>query len=194
MLKEPTEKLIRKYVESHSATKQYRNEGEALAQLFKEFPNNERIEDIILKVTVVNNMYKTNVLATYKMAEHIKLLDIDEKLRSKCPEVVEDIANLNAGGIERRHYSFATKYCHNHDRENYPIYDKYVDKMLWEYHNKKKEDGFCRFHRDELKNYKRLKEVLNAFREYYKLTQFNFKEIDNFLWGYGRELFGKTKA
>jgi len=192
ILEEPTEKLVRQYVKKHNNKEKYRNEDEALAQLFKKFPKNEKMKDIILKVTVVNNMYNTNIFATYQMAEHIRSLDIDEKLRSKCPEVVEDIANLDAGGKKRRHYSFATKYCHNHDSENYPIYDKYVDKMLWEYHNNKKQNGFCRFHRNELKNYGRLKEILNNFREYYGLTQFSLKEIDNFLWGYGKELFGTT--
>jgi hypothetical protein len=53
----------------------------------------------------------------------------------------------------------------------------------------KKKDGFSSGPMD-LKDYRRFKEVLKEFLDYYKLGDLNAKELDRFLWGYGKEMFG----
>jgi hypothetical protein len=118
------------------------------------------------------------------MAEYILKLKIDQQLEQQSPELVDQIAMTPIG---RRNYSFASKYCSWHVPEAYPIYDRYVDELIWAY---QKTDKFAEFKRKELKIYPRYKEVIQAFISYYRLTQFSFKEIDKFLWQYGKELFG----
>jgi len=187
VLKQPSPELVREYFDKHQENMQYQNEEEALTWLFDKLAQNKNMKDIILKVAVVNSLYNTNILATYKMAEHIRALGIDDKLKNKSPEIVRDIATLEINGKKRCHYSFATKYCHSHDRQNYPIYDRYVDKMLCAYRGK---DKFCQFQENQLKDYPKFKKILEAFRTYYGLTNFTFEQIDKFLWTYGKEFFG----
>ena len=43
----------------------------------------------------------------------------------------------------------------------------------------------------DLKNYKRFKEILNDFRMFYGLQTYSFKDIDKFLWQFGKEYFPK---
>jgi len=45
------------------------------------------------------------------------------------------------------------------------------------------------FERAELQDYARYKAILEAFRRLLGLETFAFKEIDKFLWFYGKSLF-----
>lgn len=85
-------------------------------------------------------------------------------------------------------YSFATKYCSHHNPEDFPIYDSFVDKVLRYFRDM---DGFSEFKNGDLKNYKRFKEILNDFRMFYGLQTYSFKDIDKFLWQFGKEYFPK---
>ena len=44
----------------------------------------------------------------------------------------------------------------------------------------------------ELKNYSSFKTVLIKFREFFKLEEFILKELDKYLWQFGRNYFPKT--
>lgn len=58
----------------------------ALRALFKVFLNinysqltsNTFMEDVLVKVSTLNDFYRTNIFAAYKVAKHIISLDIDE--------------------------------------------------------------------------------------------------------------------
>lgn len=74
----------------------------------------------------------------------------------------------------------------------YPIYDSIVEQMILEYY---KSDQFTQFYRYELReDYVRYTEIIDLFRKFYGLDQFTFKEIDKFLWSYGREILGITSG
>lgn len=49
-----------------------------------------------------------------------------------------------------------------------------------------------RFKNADLKRYDSFKRIVSAFREHYGLQRFSFKELDKFLWLYGRKLYPKT--
>ena len=89
-------------------------------------------------------------------------------------------------GKIRRNYSFASKYCSWHAPNTYPIYDSFVDQLLWAY---QKQENFATFKREELLQYVRYREILDKFREHYALRQFSYKDLDKFLWLYSRETF-----
>lgn len=98
---------------------------------------------------------------------------IDDRLKAGDVNWVGDIQKVS--GINRKLYSFATKYCSHHRPLDYPIYDSYVDKVLCYYF---KRDGFTAFTDSELKYYERFKNILMEFRSFYGLEKYNLKEID----------------
>jgi hypothetical protein len=158
----------------------------AIRVLIEKFPDNKSYEGVLLKSTVINVLYYTQIKAIVPVAEHILKLDIDDDLCRGVPEVVDRIARVTISGKQRINYSFATKYCSFHSPDAYPIYDKYVDKILTEY---QKQDGFAQYYRAELKNYGRFKQILGDFRHFYGLADVSLKHLDNFLWGYGKKHF-----
>ena len=181
-LPQPTPELVMEYV------RRFEREGydvteRALTKLFQTFHRNTQLEEVLVKAATLNDLYNTNIYAVYDVARHIWELDIDPKLEQHSLGVVEEIAVMTVRGRQRRNYSFATKYCSFHVPEVYPIYDGYVDQMLWAYRG---QDGFAEFKRRELwDSYPRYVEVVERFRSYYGLGGFNWREIDRFLWLYG---------
>ena len=180
----PTQNLVQSYVQRYDAAQA--PVDHALAKLFGLFPENTRIEDVLLKVVALNDLYRTGILATYQVAEHILQLDIDPLLLAGAREAVDRIAHVRLGRKVRNNYSFATKYCAWHNPVAYPIYDSFVDQMLWGYH---KQDTFAAFQRQALWDYREFKRVLARFREYYGLSAFSPRDIDKFLWLAGKEFY-----
>ncbi|WP_165176688.1 hypothetical protein [Desulfovibrio sp. ZJ369] len=152
------------------------------------YPKNILIEDILTKVVIINRLYSTNIYDIYEMSFGIKRLDIDEYLNKTDLGIVEKIANsyIKAG----KHiycYSFATKYCSFHNN-GYPLYDSIIDKMLCLYNEK---DNFSNFRKYDLKNYLTFVRVLNDFITYYTLGDISYKDLDKYLWQYGKDyLYG----
>ena len=134
----PTPKLLRAYVAEFDKT-QAVVEG-ALTKLFQHLPANTALDEVLVKVVTLNDLYHTGIFGTYRVAEHIHLRRIDPLLRAGDPAAVARIATVRFGTKTRTNYSFATKYCAWHQPEAYPIYDGFVDDMLWGY---KKHDQFA---------------------------------------------------
>lgn len=180
----PTPDLVRLYVERFDESQ--RVVETALSKLFQSFPHNTAFEDVLLKVVALNDLYRTNIFATYQVAEHIVHLNIDPLLLQGHTTLVDLIARVEIKGKMRNNYSFASKYCAWHRPNEYPIYDSYVDQMLWAY---QKEAAFTQFRRANLWNYSRFKHIMLLFRDFYHLSEFNLKDIDKFLWLAGKETF-----
>ncbi len=190
-VEKPTNELLDKYIEKFNKDKRYLPADRAISNLFSAFPNNKKLENILLKISVINDLYSTNILGTFKMAEHIQSLDIDQKLEQGNPELVNEIAKghgirTKKHNTELNFYSFATKYCNWHNQESYAIYDSFVEKVLMAY---KRKDNFSNFKQADLKVFRKFKRIIDDFAEYYGLTKHNLKEIDKFLWIYGKEKF-----
>ena len=52
-------------------------------------------------------------------------------------------------------------------------------------------DEFAEFAETDLKDYPKFKGILIKFREFYGLGEFNLKELDKFLWQFGKRYFPK---
>lgn len=182
--KRPTPKMVNEYVQEFEAEEYVADR--ALSKLFATFPANDQRDDILLKVTALNSLYYTNIFAVGQVAEHIFGLKIDPKLKSHSLEVVNEIAVLSIKGKARRNYSFATKYCSWHAPETYPIYDSYVERLLWAYQST---DAFASFKRADMQDYPKYKNIIENFQEHYGLSEYGFKRLDEFLWLYGKECF-----
>ena len=164
-------------------------------RLFQELaPDNTEIELIMLKCTVLNSLYSTNIFNINPVAEHINDLAIDERLEAWDVDLVNDIARVNINGKDRNLYSFATKYCSHHNFNDYPIYDEYVAKVLLHFQRKDK-FYWSKFRAKDLRNYAIFKDVLQKFISFYGLEFDNPDEkliqLDRYLWQVGKEKFPK---
>ncbi len=180
----PSIELVQKYINNFDCDKELIVADDVLSYLFGKYSTNQELGDILVKVKTLNSLYSTNIYATRKMANSILEKNIDVELQSGSLELVDDIALTEIGNNKkRRNYSFASKYCHWHQPDKYPIYDNLVESILWAYH---KHFNFGSFKRDDLRQYSKYKEIIDNFKKDFGLTKFSYREIDKFLWVYAK--------
>lgn len=194
-INKPSAKEVSKYL------RKWEKEPELIAQDIKDrcliklfnqtFPENVDLEEVLIKVGALNDLYNVNVKSNYKFpfATRIVNLKIDSRILSHDFTLVNDIALVKPVGLRPiKYYSFATKYFSLHFKKAYPIYDRYVEYMLLHFRN---EDGFSSFEDYELKCYLKFYKVLLKFQQTYELKCFSFRNIDRYLWTAGKEHFKK---
>lgn len=160
---------------------------QSLDLLFRELlPTNTILAHIQIKVSLLNDLYSTNIYDTYAVAESIAKLKIDERLREGDLSLIAEVARTNIRGKIRVLYSFASKYCSRHRPDVYPIYDRYVERMLVHFKNN---DRFVNFKTIDLKQYQTFVAIIDAFKAHYELHSFSRKQIDTYLWLTGRRHF-----
>lgn len=179
---------VRTYLSRWDTLDNYALQESALDKLFfQTYPSNSDIDDVLIKVSSLNDFYSTNIFSPFQVAKHIIKLDVDERIQGGDPTLVNDIAKVTmSNGSIKNFYSFATKYCSHHKPLDYPIYDSYVDHLLRYF---REIDGFSKFKNDDLKNYTEFKKILLEFRLYYSLEEYNLKDIDKYLWQLGKVKF-----
>lgn len=183
----PSPQEVERYLAKWDSLENYVLQEKALNKLFHDIcPQNDDISNILLKCSVLNDFYSTNIFSIFPVAKHILDLNIDERLKNGDLSLVNDIANVEIGGKKKYFYSFASKYCSHHNSKNFAIYDSYVEKCLV-YFNKL--DHFSVFHRQDLKNYNVFNKALLDFKNYYGLEKYSLKEIDEYLWQLGKDYF-----
>jgi hypothetical protein len=128
--KRPTPELVQEYINKFDNDSELIAVENALLELFRRYPSNQSLPEILIKVATLNSLYATNIYATVKVANHILNKNIDAKLQQRSPELVDEIALVTIGNKTRRNYSFASKYCHWHQPEEFLIYDSYVERIL----------------------------------------------------------------
>lgn len=182
----PTSDLVRSYINDYQRIERFMRGDDAIQCLVRQFPQSRTLYEVLAKVCVINNLYSTGIAATFEMAEHIIRKNVDDALTAGDIDVVDKISYLTIGGRTRHNYSFATKYCAWHQPEHYPIFDNFVRLMFIAYKDK---DKFATFEGEGLRRYSEFKRVFCEFKNYYQLKEFSYRELDLFLWGYGKELF-----
>lgn len=180
----PCTQEMKKYLELWNTNEKFVSQENALNLLFlEEFPNNTKIEEILIKSSVLNNFYSTNIFSIFDMAKHILSLDIDNRLKKGDYTLVSEIANIEIKNKKIEFYSFATKYCSHHNQTDFPIYDSFVKGALMYF---KKVDKFDNFKGSDLKDYKTYKNILLKFAEFYGITSYCLKDLDMYLWQLGK--------
>ena len=189
-INKPSENEIEKYLKKWDALENYVLQESSLKKLFSvTYPLNTDMDNILIKVCSLNDFYSTNIFSPFIIAKHILSLKIDERLQNEDLLLVNDIAKVKVNRNKKiNFYSFATKYCSHHKPTIYPIYDSYVEKLLMHF---KKTDKFCKFKKEDLKNYPTYRSILIEFQKFYGLERYNLKEIDKYLWQAGKEYFPK---
>ncbi|MDA3927226.1 MAG: hypothetical protein PF904_21345 [Kiritimatiellae bacterium] len=183
----PSKAIVNDSLETWTTLENDTLQEKSLSLLFNELcPGNTRIENVLLKVSALNDFYSTNIYDTYTVAKHILSCNIDSDLENGDFGLVNKIALVEISGKKKNFYSFASKYCSHHKHEIYPIYDSYVVKMLMYF---KKKDKFCYFKKDDLKTYEAFLGVIRVFQKFYGLKDFSLRQIDIYLWLAGKEFF-----
>ena len=195
---------INKYINICNGDPVYTLNKDSLDDLFVKYPNNStNINKIGIRVKSItlNECYSTRI----KSIDLVKLPDwicnipnIDKRITSGDFSVVNEIAaSKSVGGVTTQDvYSFASKYCHFHNPDAYPIFDSYVSDMLCQL---QKEEDFYRkqlgvnkkFTQTDLKDYSKFNEVRQAFVNYYNLNHYSILDIDKFLWRAGKDTYFK---
>ncbi len=75
----PTPALVRHYIRRFDEGRDGLID-KALLDLFRAFPENVRLEHILLKVLGLNALHSTGIIAVQPVARHILKLDIDARL------------------------------------------------------------------------------------------------------------------
>tara|TARA_B100000586_G_C19938807_1_gene354607 strand:+ start:112 stop:699 length:588 start_codon:yes stop_codon:yes gene_type:complete len=185
----PTEDIIKDYLYKWKTLEKYVVQESSINLLFNKLcPENKNIEDIMLKASVLNDFYSTNIFDVFTVSKHILDCNIDHDLENKDENLVNKIALVDIKGKTKNFYSFASKYCSHHRPEVYPIYDSYVDKMLMYFKGK---DKFYSFIKEDLKKYNRFLKIIRKFQHHYNLENFTLREIDVYLWLAGKDYFQK---
>jgi hypothetical protein len=189
----PTKQGVLEYLDKWEQLSDYTEQEQALNLLFlKTFPKNTDISEVLIKCSTLNDFYSTNIFKIHPVAKHIINLDIDLRLTRGDSQLVNEISIghgiKNKNGRELNLFSFATKYCSHHNPIDYPIFDSYVEKILIYFRDK---DKFSDFKTDDLRNFIVFKQAVIDFRNVYQLQEFNLKQIDQYLWQFGKEYFPK---
>lgn len=183
----PCKEEVEKYLNLWNSLPDYVAQESSLDKLFfGDFKYNDNLENILIKCSVLNDFYSTNIFKIYSVATHILSLNIDERLVSGDPTLVDDIAKVTISGKNKYFYSFASKYCSHHNPSAYPIYDSYVEKVLKYF---RKINPNFNFNNDDLKQYNKFKNILINFQKLYRIEEYNLKDLDRYLWQLGKEKF-----
>ena len=167
---------------------------EAVSQTFENYPGNTDRLAVLLKFSVLNDLYSTNIYDKVKIVDHITRLskeeNLDKLLKSGNLDAVE---KLRCGhgiktkkGKDRNFYSFATKYCHFSNPKCYPVYDQYVKEAI----KKLRNDKYIQFsNTDELRNPQTFKAIIDEIIQKFDLE--DYQTADRALWRYGQHLAGE---
>lgn len=186
-LPRPCPAEVEKYLQVWNKLENYPAQEVALDELFlRHCPENKSLSDILLKVAALNTFYSTNIFSVAPVAQHILELDIDSRLAAGDLTLVEDIQRVKVGQKQKNYYSFASKYCSHHRPDVFPIYDRYVEKMLCYFRDV---DGFLRFRKSELKDYIFFQRLITQFQKAYGLEKYSVKDVDKYLWQMGKNYF-----
>jgi len=172
--------LSREQIESagrvYQALSQWRLADSTLEMLANRLPGFSA-EECLLRTVAVNSIYGTQLLATLRMAEHIRGIFADPSTPTVDVSLVERIARLPAkqGEKPRLLASFASKFCHFFvNAQTFPMYDEAARDTLrlhlgdgYIVDGKQPYVAFCQ-------NLSRLRELANL--------DCKTKELDQYLW------------
>ncbi|WP_211247137.1 hypothetical protein [[Mycoplasma] testudinis] len=89
----PTVEVVEWWLAEWDRHQNYIDQENALNYLFNEtFKFNNNLSEILIKCSVLNNFYSTNIYDIYSVASHIKDLNIDKRLSEDDLSIVNEIA------------------------------------------------------------------------------------------------------
>lgn len=162
-----------------------------ISELFSTYPDNQDVRHVLVKVCVINDLYRPRVrnIDLQPLSIHIKTIEeLDTRLRRGTPDVVDAI--WKSQGTSQQYFSFATKFCSWHNQEAYAMCDGNVWEALVTY--RAKNEGFA-FRDSEVNDYPGFLAIVRRFQKSYGLEDYSLKSIDKFLWQVGGRLLAERE-
>ena len=186
---------VEKKIEAHAS---YGKDDKLLNKVIKEYPYNTDPSVVAMKIALIDVTNSTHLsqhksmVSVSMLAEKIVGLSFDVRVKGYDPELVNDIAGA-IDGINL--FSFASKYCHLHNRhlykgDDYPKYDGIVAKALpayYEFRGIKSKPKVTHNYIEALRknqDYNTFKEVITRLLDDLglSLTCGKYTKLDHFLW------------
>lgn len=189
-----SKRFLERCTKAFDKTPGYPLADQVLTEAFKSHPRNHSVHSVLLKVALLNSLYRTQIFDVYGMAEHVLDETLDKYLRKGSLEAVSRIRRGHAirrkKGKELDFYSFATKYCHWHRPDVYPMYDWYVNVALRRLNCRLTFSP--RFGAEALRDYPFFKDTVDACRASLNCNRLDYKRFDQALWILGQLLEGEA--
>jgi len=189
-MKKPTRENIKaaRYIRHELMT--WKHSDILLYNEFRRLDKNVNSLEVEHKVSILDYLYACRLTRSITHANAAKVIvgaEIDDDLHNGDPvELVQRIAMLSGqkrGNQKRTNIGtvFASKYCHFHAPDRFPIYDQYARRGLIDLIN-------TNFPERDYRQMKRgVDELIVATG-----SQYNYKEIDEYLWLYGQLLASQS--
>lgn len=187
---------ITDYLKEWDNTPDYVAQENALNNVFSSIANQFVQNDLMIKCSILNDFYSTNIFKVYYVVLHYMTVEsLAERLDAGDITLVDDLRKVNVPKKDKDgkivgwrtidYYSFATKFCSHHNPKAFPIYDSNVEFALKAFRSR---DNSIRFANSDLRDYKKFVEIIKTFQQVYDLKQYDFKDIDRYLWQLGKDL------
>lgn len=203
----PTKSEVEKWIDLWNKNEGYRHNSSSVANLFKTFPKNKNVDEVMIKLAALDSLYTTHAKYLFYMAKNItSIKNVDERIDSGDLIVVNEISNFpyidgDKKG-NRNQYSLATKFCAFSNPEAYSIYDKWVKAVLVDLFEIEPYLELASLTSNKRANLKKVLEskdyllfnrIINCFREKYSdvFGDMSKTELDKYLWLAGKTTFGE---
>lgn len=182
---EPSQSLIVEKNSEWDKKVEYFGPEKVLQQLFTD-SSFDNFDKTYSKCYFLNIVYGTR-MSKEDLKQMVKFINgnkvLNDYLINGNEEAVYQIA-FNSS-TDKKHFSFATKYCSFTNPTQYPIYDTVVDSALWQY----KKQGLIKPYKrsqlngnsDSINRYRLFKGKIDEVISEYKLDC-SYKQLDHFLW------------
>jgi hypothetical protein len=121
---QPFQETLKKYLDIFSRQEMYFLSDNRNLEVFQKIPSNTSADDILTKISAINDPDVSNHGIINDMVAHILKLGIDERLKKGDLSVVEAIATATFQGKAYHLLHFASVYCNFHSPDVFPIYSE----------------------------------------------------------------------
>lgn len=181
----PFQESLKKYLEIFLSQETYFVNDTRNLEFFKKNSKNTTLEEISLKLSVMDDADFVRLGANEVVAKHILSLNIDPRLAKGDLTVVEDIAHVTVNGQEQHLLHFASSYCNLHRPDVFPIYsDQHI-----EFYKRYFKEHSLPLNPAEFNRYPVFTQALNDLVTRYGLkNKLNYLQMRKFGWLYAEKV------
>ncbi|SHH18792.1 hypothetical protein SAMN04488109_3074 [Chryseolinea serpens] len=186
---QPFQETLKKYLDTFSRQEMYFLSDNRNLELFQNIPSNTKAEDILTKISAINDPDVSNHGIINDMVAHILKLAIDERLKKGDLSLVEAIATANFQGKPYHLLHFASVYCNFHRPDVFPIYSE----QHLEFYKQYIKTNQLPLDPEKLDTYDVFSKVLNDLIKRLGLTgKMNYLHIRKFGWLYAENVLKES--
>lgn len=110
LIPSPTKVQVLYWLEKWNELEDYSIQEEAIDELFAgSYKSNKELKNIMIKCSILNDFYSTNIFKIYPVACRILELDIDERLANGDITLVNDIATVTINEKKKTFHTYSMR-------------------------------------------------------------------------------------